>query len=452
MRFKKTLCIFLIFVSLMFMVSCQQTPTVTTIVQQDEEKYSIEDTDGSNKQILSNISSSWADHISAYDNKVIIDINAEIDIPQTEQWPIYKICRRSFTQDEVDKYVYTIFGDAEFERMGKALTKSDYMSIILQAKQTLEEIKANPDDFYITVEEAEEEIRMLTEEMEKAPESSDYNAASSEFWKDGDGSTILQISTETGKDAKAFFQVNNDDKRISSTYLRYADTGIQLNGENYCYGYDQVFESDTYTTELNKDISVAVVEADKFLEDLGIEDYKYTGISKKYGYSNDGINYIYCAYGLIYTRTYNGVNRSLISNEDYIVGGTRTGANGESYNLSIKNESIIIAVDDTGVAGMNWFTPMEVVETENNNVLLSDFSDVQDSIINALKSHFSYNANSESKNITITDVKLCYAVINIKNNYDEYRVIPAWVCYDGTTPVVGINAVDCSLIEVNAQL
>lgn len=457
MKRKRTLRLLaFILASLLLLAGCQPTPEQEIVHQLTEEQYSKTASPGANLEVLRQAGEKWEESFTAYNGKLKVRISADIQTPNHDEWPVYRIKLVDYTQDIIDPIVNIIFGDAvnSLERLGKAWTKDDIMDMIIDKKAEIEMKKKDERYTDTSLEELEEGLEELEQLMERAPETSDYEKTTAQLEKDSGGIVGIQACAETGRGAKASLWVENDMGRGYGSFLRYWNTGISMQDQNACDQYTNIFPTDTYTVDIQKTREEALQEAEDFLKSIQVTDYKFEGSEKAYGVykvqTQSSEQFSQVAYGFVFTRPYNGLPRSVLSVwDDYITGGTGNMSDGSSYRLALENDSITVIVDDEGIAGLQWYSPTEISGTDTENVPLMPFDEAKNAIRNGLKTKYTYleeNPDSDAQEIEITQIRLGYVVTNIKDNYSEYRTVPAWICYNGDTPVVGINATDGSVL------
>ena len=438
----------LILVSLVFS-GCQPTPEKDVVKGAREAQYSAQVDEGANAAALKEFGNRWEETEQSENGKLKLIVNADIVIPETEKWPVFRAKQNGYTQETADFLIKELLGDTQLYKAGKPLTKADYMEMLMQTKADMADAAENPDKYEYTQEEFKERISELEEAMANAPDKTDYKEATTKLEDDGSGGTSVQVAGDTGKGANGSVWIQNDKTGLGNSFVLYDDTGIEMTGENYCDSYTVLYNDDTTTGSPKLSEQDAKTQAEEFLKRIGAEDYSFEGTVYRYGIGNDFESYSYCAYGLVFTKSYNGVNRIIANQDDSIVGGIGNYDDGDGqYAFLERNDAITVIVDDSGVCGMEWYSPSEITQTETEDVKLLSADEIKTALLNVIKSKYSYmGAGDDAVEIKIGKLKLGYASTNIKDVYGEYRLTPAWVAYDENgEPLIGINATDGSIV------
>ena len=433
---------------IVLLAACQATPQTKAVHGAQEEQYTQAEDADANNAVLEAFGEAWNESMESYGGKLKVNINAEVRIPEAREWPVYRASTVDYTQEQVDTIADALFVDSELMSKDRQLSKEDFMYMLLDSKEALAEAKANnaSDE---EIQDIERHIENIQKDMQDVPDVTEYESVTKELVKDESGNTYLRASVNTGKGAEAYIWVQNNETGTSETSIFYADTGIAMSNERYCSMHDRLYSTDKIEGEPSFAEDEAITKAVEFLQKLKISDYTLEGSVCKYGDLQEDESYKYCAYGVIFTRQYNGVNRKVTYEDDRIISGTGTLDDGEEYIQLSKNDKITVIVDESGVTGMLWFCPSQIVSTETENVALMNEADTKNAIISALKSRYSFK-EEDGEDILELDIKaieLGYAAANVKNVNNEYRLVPAWVVYDSANePILGINATDGSIL------
>lgn len=130
-------------------------------------------------------------------------------------------------------------------------------------------------------------------------------------------------------------------------------------------------------------------------------------------------------------------------------------------------EYMTVAVDDGGIANVYWQGPLNVTEVLTENTAIEPWSDIQDVFENMIVIQ---NATYEDINtctsvaIDITRVSLSLQRVMERDSYTTGLLVPVWNFYGtvtceqtdgepmvlqcGYTPIISINAIDGSVVDV----
>ena len=100
----------------------------------------------------------------------------------------------------------------------------------------------------------------------------------------------------------------------------------------------------------------------------------------------------------------------------------------ETAAKPVKPEYMNIYIDDSGIIGFIWSSPMEAQEVINENVKIVDFDEIKEYFIQQFFNKYSYN---ESKSVeyvryNITKITLNLARIKMPDAPDKYMLVPVW--------------------------
>ena len=305
----------------------------------------------------------------------------------------------------------------------------------------------------------EEMICNLEKLYEDAPEESaeketDYIFHPYEYYLSAEG--ISSEGDRNAKDMKFFAETkydkngvkwkilatNRDEEDYDMHAIDFCDDSID--GENAILKYDC---SDEEALNLAEETRIR----------LGLNDWEVYDIQELKGDSS-------CQHVFYYTRYYKQVPTL-----------TGYGIDLQSEDLYAANlyyESLSIEVTNGKVTAVSWYSPMDIVEVENDNVKMLSFDEVYECFKSQMQSQYSKNTYLENgwfeegdeyfenaeMSIRINQIEQGMFRIKIKDNSEEYRMVPAWV-FKGSTfcdgdflteeSYVVINAIDGSVINPN---
>ena len=212
------------------------------------------------------------------------------------------------------------------------------------------------------------------------------------------------------------------------------------------------------TCALSKDDAVA--RANAFLTEIGISGY---GLAEGDLFTEDCVTkenaWIYRPYYILkYKRNPGGV---FVNNAG---GKFAEDWQSETYSKKEWNEECIeFRINDSGIVGFDWYSPLEITETVEENAALRSFDDVKATFekMVAVSNASEYNAVE----IDIDRVRLGYSRISEKDSWDTGLLVPVWDFFgtvneitedgdyynlyagDSEFSVMTVNAIDGSIIN-----
>lgn len=122
-------------------------------------------------------------------------------------------------------------------------------------------------------------------------------------------------------------------------------------------------------------------------------------------------------------------------------------------------ETIEIQINDTGIVGFDYFSPIEITETVVENAALKPFSEVKETFEKMLPIAMAKEEGTHMQ-ADVEQVKLLYTRISERDSFDTGLIVPVW-SFEGTWSVyangekipgyyislLNINAIDGSVIN-----
>ena len=135
----------------------------------------------------------------------------------------------------------------------------------------------------------------------------------------------------------------------------------------------------------------------------------------------------------------------------------------DTYMMQWNYEEMGFMVDDSGIISVNWYAPLELLETKVEDCTLLPFSDIQDTLEKMIPIKFETTAKGmDNLTCRITEVRLEMMRIVEQGSIENGLLIPVWNfygvrerTYKGETDETGqyillcINAVDGSVISIS---
>jgi len=376
-------------------------------------------------------------------------IDADIILPDKKEFPVYKIKQREFDDDTIQKVLEYFIKDATGIRE-MSPTKEELEMELIQAKRGW----YTEFDGVVTWEPYEgqqEDIARLEEQIENAgeevfyPVTNDIALPKADTYAMPDGSRV---------------HVTAKRNRISVYRLWY---GI-VQPESWVIAGDAYPGEPKGTTLDNVKITQqeAYETVNSFLDEAGIENMGIAEAEK--ARLIDGMTYTTISEGweITLSRIDGDSVPIYIDNQPSGILYQRA----EEYVQRWYPEVIKIYADEKGVNTFEWRYPIEIVEALNQNVLVLDFDDIKERVLEYIKYGFSYNVERRKEDsIELTDQKieinkivLTNVMIPVKDETDYQMLVPAWIIYYSQKigamtkySFIAVNAIDGSSIDLKVR-
>ncbi len=516
--------------ALLLLAGCAENPDSDIIVHKDMEKV-IDEAQNSyeNKAELEELRQET--HYTAnFENeslRVKVQANADIITPEAECLSVIHVEKAQFSQEFVDQVRAQLIGNRPIwdGKLTMLRTKADVLEEIGNHREQIKnppveiapediehykeeqqqwidghlqlEYNAAPDEIVFSDYPSDGLLHPLKEKCEEenrtaggtaSPDA--YYTRKSEMFPDGE---LLSCVTD-GSDGKYSFLivVNSPDSGSTLAFERTplgltvgANTGLdfvtgkksQLFGlpENalayYC-GYNVNYEQlPDNTTNLSQ--ADAQTKAEDLLFALGLNDFAFyegglytetvyfaPSFEKLNPVSQDDPRYYRTSYILRYFRHIDGV--------PLLRGGGKNGESDANYRRKAWDDEMIeIRVDDNGIIGFAYQSPLKMLETTVSGAAMKPFSEIKDTFEKMAPMMTAHEISEFSVEVTVTKIELSYIRIAEKDSFDTGYAVPVWGFY-GTRTIVtdsgdrmeisgsmqnllmSINAIDGSVIVPGA--
>jgi len=442
------------------LAACVSTPTTPPVIskQQDIAEKVQNNTQGATP--LKGAPQTVKDTITH--GAVTLNMNAQLQLPQTSQIPVVSVLPGQFKQDTADKVIKTFMEGKQLYQPGGPETKEEVQKeyILHQALQ-LQSAQSNngtanagnaPGAREMDASEWQKAIDEAPETVKKAPttgllvRSDEGNLVSNGVTYKGFHGQFLDVvadlgmgydaslkvwSSDSGKDSSVQF-VNRD---ITSVYTYSALTG-NARGMKMSLEETKALAQNTLNAVGATGLTLADVQLGTLIP-----------LTK-----NDNPDTMNQAYGLWFTRNVAGVSTTM----DQI--DARPPDN-EAYPY----ERVFMLINDTGVIEFSWTSPVNVVGTVSSNAKILSFNDTMNIFKEQFFIHYAQNdASQGSVTYTINRITLGMMRVQVKDSDSGYLMIPVWDFYgSASTNVNGtisttdhtlqsfltINALDGSIID-----
>lgn len=454
-------CIIALFV---FMVACQPTPTETVVIEKDTERMveqAGEEEHGTRIETILGNTNRVELHAVGLEGRLTINVDASVEVPNTDYMPILRVIPGYFTQESVSgifNYLYP--SQKPYDLTGSVPTKKDYEADLLRLKQQLSDESYKEDGY------SEEEFLSVIADMQAL-----YDAAPTESQspKISDGQMVLQrVDSKSSGSDYYLLNVSTDLTPNSTTKflsVRTPGADSSANSSNFCslsyhdaaspnysqLGMQRIDTLDSVTEvetlvglpykkakELCFDFFKAANMEDQFVigavfmvndQSTGLrgtwENGKYVEESKVAAQ-----NY---AYQIFLVRSVNGI-QELVNTDPSLTG--------DDVSVPWGYEYTCFTVDKTGIQNINWQYPTVVTDTVVEQTTLKPYSDIEAIFQDMIKIEYEamtnlfYGENGEME-VKVDDVQLCLVRVREEGGSISGLLVPAWVFYGHN---IGIDA------------
>ena len=366
----------------------------------------------------------WRFEEAALDGKLNLKADVNIELPLVTQLPAATAKLKGFSQEDLDK-VAALFGAA-----GAAWTKIDHTMTKEQIQQEMIDHKARRAEFKAEgntemVAKMDEDLADYEQMYKEAPEEikqKNIELKISELSKgeyNGKPVTIIGFEGTTEVNGQSiYFMANNSVfgdavNRISVNY-----------GKDPAFFGGAMFIDKPYGLALTKEQAGAQASeiAKQLTNDLSLCDvYPATTMSQESGRE--------WGWSCVFMRQINGCPTAYESTE---IGSDMD----TTVDAPVPYECLTITMDDHGLAGFVWKTPMTVTSIDNPDVALLPFDEIFDRAKEHIIRRWAYEAVDAKDNdgndmsdpgstAIITKVNLGLMRVQKKDS-DDYYYIPVW--------------------------
>lgn len=422
---------------------------------------------------------------------VTVNVNAKVDIPQTDKLSVMRVKQTPIKQEFLDVVREKLIGKETLYdgNITSRMTKKDIEGEIQAIKREMESLEESGGEFQRRIDDLEKKykkapkdlnvkrdgivsegkIKSAKEMLKKNPEDDFYtwhyslNQTGDVFYGITDG--------EDGK-FKSLYVQNNEDLgnclrfysgRHGYEFVAAANTnGIRFGTDLYGNTLEkagngvasereslQEFQDEKAT--ISKEEAKAIAE--NFLKEIGLTDFVYAegGLYNELadirqpvkGLENRGYRKVYV---LRYMRMVDGTAVIYASESKHTEGW-------QGKDFSKKDwptECVEFRINDDGIAGFSYNTPIEIMDTVVEKASLKSFEEIKDIFETMV-----VVTNAEENMTTVLDVNrvvLGYSRISEQDSFDTGLLVPVWefqnIKEDGTSEtILTINAIDGSVID-----
>lgn len=397
---------------------------------------------------------------------VQITIDAEVVMPDTTAMPVVHM-RHGEIQEDILRNIQRLIGNGS-----GALDDFPRAYYLAEAQKWADRRDAGELDKYDSVEELNAAIAELLATANEAPETPVFKEEDpldearergcTIYFGWSDQETVFQLNF--GPAGHIYFLRDIQDDQAFGAYT------VTTEGFNGCLmsanpinNLQGRIDRGEITLRLpERSLEDATAFAQKLLQDIGLREFTCVGariaplIPNRHNIERN----CRCVYEVLFTRQINGVN---ITYTDVDSSNSAFGTN--SYAPSWGYEKIQMFVDDAGVFGLLFNEQYEILDTTVPSAKLISLEDAIKSFVNMIELKFAKTESSTIKKdatIQVTEIRLGLTRVQEKGDLEQGYLVPSWTFfgvydmdargaqgYDGTDPLLTVNALDGTIIDLN---
>lgn len=423
-----------------FTTACQPTPSQSPVVNKGGDYLGgIEET-----PFEPYAAEGHADR-TAKRNGIRMQFDADVIIPETSGYAVYEAERLSFTAAEHMAFIEHFLPNAALVEK-PVWTKEYYAAEITKAYQFMA----------LTGRSLEGYIERLKQQMDSAPENAKETPLDLSAMANGAHYTAYAPAGENVYSCFAGGIGGDDFLYTRDAYCRCYDEMMLAADAELSEQYGGDFAIEPAITEQD-----AVKLAEQSLTALGIEGMKPLTCSRMCVYGSVG-DIVGRGWAVMFTRNCGGLT------VPYDIGGSSGNVNDvPALSAPWGQEVLTVGIDSAGICYFTLKGACTVTKKLYANVPLLGYDELLDRIENQLFYHHAFSADGvKNPCITVKEIRLCAALVNVADRPNTGRYIPAFevaysyqFTYGDSDDVVKqdlsmyFNAIDGSYIEprVNAD-
>ena len=432
-----------------FTTACQPTPEEPVVVNKNEGVLEAAVAATPAPTTGYEAPDTWQDVIQRDGSKIKLDIDASINLPDVNAYPVMRIAPIQFSQEQADRIVSVLFKDADVYNSSKPLTKVELEQQLVEAKATLGQKKIDPQSNDDSEEGIQQTIDYLEQAILTAPEEMDDQLASTLLQPDKYGEIRLDLKADMGKKENATLWLMNGGENVHDSLTCFArfvntDSGGLFNR------LDEWNLSDDLPSNLSISEDEAVAQAKRLISDLGVTNMDIAAISHGIisGGEGEDVSQNPQCYMIYFTRTVSGVPTTFGHITGYgsaiDVGDIIDGNYPPDYRPPWNYESILVCVDDSGIVEIDWESPVKLLGTASENVSLAPFNEIQDEFKKQMfvkYSNIEYDKLLAEITYHVSKITLGLTRVASKDDLNEYLLIPVWNFFGSYQEQYNIDAI-----------
>jgi beta-lactamase regulating signal transducer with metallopeptidase domain len=444
-----------------FTTACQPTPEKAVVVNKADGALETKLTQapasapaGKSLRETLGVPERWVDSFDFSNGKIKFSVDTPIEVPDAQKVPVAEVSPAAFTQEQVDKMVSVLFKESPLYAP-QGLTRADWQKQIVQIQSDMEKVKNDKYDekaknemikvLKDNLSDAEKQYAKAPESIPKIPASSKIGMVDDPHSKDKFNGVNAMADTPAG--SMVFLVRTGKDRNSASMYPKASD------------GTGSVRYEHSVDPEMKQPEGVAMSrgDAEKIAADIAKQldgglTLAHTEIVQALQQYGDDY-----AWQMTFNRSVNGFPTTYEGHEagmDMYV---------DIYEPVLFYEKIVITVDDKGVVGFEWITPMRVDKIVNENATLLPFKDIEKAARDMLKKNPDQITRRYSgdpmPDIAFPIGRVTFGLTRVgqKDKPGAYRLLPVWDFYQqdkdatlkNTYSILTLNAVDGSVIDRN---
>ena len=425
------MCVLLLFAC--FTTACQPTPEEAIVQSKagDEIQQAIDTTAvPDSKKEVSHITESAVNDL----NTITVNIDADVTLPEADNIPMAVVERGSFTQEQVDKFLEVLLGDATLYKGNSPLTKDEITEEIIKLKRSATDLESDmaQSEGITTLAELQERADELIAALEKryatAPDTIQYaepgdtDVTTPMLYKGEETNTYVFVHADLGKENMAWLDLSKSLRGDRLSFSNFDTIGFKI------FDY---YRSAPAGTGQPDGVTMSYEDAKK----LAIDMLSALDLDRDFSFKNAYIGKSTCMgidenkeyYVLYFERVINGVAVT----HDFR-GISSTSSDDPAYAEPLRYEYLNMWVDDTGIVEVYWDSPLNVTEIVNDNAEIAvDAQQAAEVMTKQLFLQYAdmFYGNAERIEIDITGLRLGLARIRYRGHPGEYILAPVWDFY-----------------------
>lgn len=396
-----------VIIVVILLCGCQPTPEEEIVVSKAGglvEEISKETDKPMEKLITPSI---WVSNQEYYEGKLTVNINADIFVPDINQYSIYEVQPIGFTQSQTEKLIKVLLNDQPIKVASQRWTKSQLEELIVKVRANWE----SGDDMGMSDEEYERSVEDLEKRWVTAPttiEKTDLETHIESFSETG----RIDVQGELGREKPATLLILNAGRLQASKVLFKNNDGIAFN----------TISIDDLDLAINISIEEAIKKAEKILAEIGIDYMTVTSVNigAAYDGEKDTISDFPQCYLVNFTRSVNGVDTTF----DYRDGDA---SNDKQYDIPWSYERKAIGIDDKGIVSFSWDGNAKITKTISESAMLMPFESIMDIFEKNMGIQYAYYNEDKSIYSVVYDInRITLGLTRIKVPESRYILIPVW--------------------------
>lgn len=490
---------------IMLITGCQKTPSEEIVSKKNTDRM-IEMASASNEQLQIDaaagirscygIPNRYEKTLKGVSGKLIVQANADIIVPSVAEMPVLSVEATNFSQEMVSNIFSEFCGDADMNLSKNVMTKHEYEARIIETKARLtmetkdtvkEILQSQIAEYALAMQNAPEEAELLpadgTLQVEDITNQNTGEVIGSRTLLRATGTSSegrrleFHVSNNVTYSGKSTYVIEHADgtrelmSPSSSSILRFQFNDALLLGPNTGEG-DLVMDATemSLTDEMPKKSILSITPnqarmiAEEFLKaakitEQSIENVQlYSSWNQSFTDGNESVERQ--MYVVRCLRNVNGVSVASTGDEMYT---------DSEFSVQWNYESCLIFIDDTGLVGFQWKSPLKIKKAVVASAKMLPWSDIQNIFESMIVIQASPAAKSRPDGETLTfvldRVELSLQRIIEQNSYTTGLLVPVWNFYgryrydkiDGTSnytaeipfwPQLSVNAIDGSVINM----